>query len=123
MLAALSIGVGVSGLMAMFRIIHSLPIWYFLVPVYGLAVLLSFRVPDLFVGLSFDSGSVSSGPLSSTFILSFAIGASTSVGGNPVSDAFGIIIFVSMTPVVIVQLLGLLYKRKQAKLKKGGKGQ
>jgi len=123
MLAALSIGVGGSGLMAMFRIIHSLPIWYFLVPVYGLAVLLSFRIPDLFVGLSFDSGSVSSGPLASTFILSFAIGASTSVGGNPVSDAFGIIIFVSMTPVVIVQLLGLLYKRKQAKLEKGGKGQ
>ncbi|MGH0053948.1 MAG: DUF1538 domain-containing protein [Sphaerochaetaceae bacterium] len=123
MLGALAIGVGGSGLLAMVRIIYSLPILYFLMPVYGLAIFLSFRVPDLFIGLSFDSGSVSSGPLASTFLLSFAIGASVAVGGNPVSDAFGIIIFVSMTPVVIVQLLGLLYKRKQAKLQKGGRKQ
>lgn len=123
MLSALAIGVGVSGFLAMFRIIHSLPIWYFLVPVYGIAVFFSFRVPDLFVGLSFDSGSVSSGPLASTFILSFAIGASASVGGDAVRDAFGIIIFVSMTPVVVVQMLGLFYKRKQGKLKRGGHAQ
>ena len=116
MLIALAIGVGLSGFLAMLRVITGLSIWYFVLPVYTIAVLLSFRIPTLFVGLSFDSGSVSSGPMASTFILSFAIGASVAVGGNPTTDAFGVIIFVSMTPVVIVQLLGLLYKHKQAKL-------
>ena len=122
MLVALAIGVGLSLVFAMLRVLYALPLWYFVLPVYTIAVIFSFFMPDLFVGLSFDSGSVSSGPMASTFILSFAIGASVAVGGNPITDAFGIIIFVSMTPVVIVQLLGLLYKRKQAKLaqKKGG---
>ncbi len=123
MLAALAIGVGLSGFLSMVRVITGLSIWYFVLPVYALAVLLSFRVPDLFVGLSFDSGSVSSGPMASTFILSFAIGSSAALGGNPATDAFGVIIFVSMTPVVIVQLLGLVYKRTQKKMAaaKGGK--
>jgi len=105
MLVALAIGVGLSLFLAMIRVI------------------LSFFVPDLFVGLSFDSGSVSSGPMASTFILAFAIGSSVSVGGNPLTDAFGVIIFVSMTPVVIVELLGLVYKRTQKKMaaSKGGK--
>lgn len=116
MLIALAIGVGISGLLAMIRVITGLSLWYFLLPAYGLAVLLSFKVPDLFVGLSFDSGSVSSGPMASTFILSFAIGASMAAGGNPATDAFGVIIFVSMTPVLIVELLGLIYKKKQAKM-------
>ncbi len=123
MLVARAIGVGLSLILAMIRVITGLAIWYFVLPTYALAVLLSFFVPDLFVGLSFDSGSVSSGPMASTFILAFAIGSSVSVGGNPLTDAFGVIIFVSMTPVVIVELLGLVYKRTQKKMaaSKGGK--
>ncbi|WP_332447749.1 DUF1538 domain-containing protein [Sphaerochaeta sp.] len=120
MLTALAIGVGISGFLAMLRIITGLPIWYFLVPSYLLAVILAFLIPDLFVGLAFDSGSVSSGPMASTFILSFAIGASYAVGGNPASDAFGIIIFVSMTPTLTVALLGLLYKRALARMANQG---
>ncbi|WP_298502010.1 DUF1538 domain-containing protein, partial [uncultured Sphaerochaeta sp.] len=116
MLVALAIGVGLSLFLAMIRVITGLSIWYFVLPTYALAVFLSFFVPDLFVGLSFDSGSVSSGPMASTFILAFAIGSSVSVGGNPLTDAFGVIIFVSMTPVVIVELLGLVYKRTQKKM-------
>lgn len=116
MLVALAIGVGLSLFLAMIRVITGLSIWYFVLTTYALAVLLSFFVPDLFVGLSFDSGSVSSGPMASTFILAFAIGSSVSVGGNPLTDAFGVIIFVSMTPVVIVELLGLVYKRTQKKM-------
>jgi hypothetical protein len=124
MLGALAIGVGLSGFLSMVRVITGLSIWYFVLPTYAMAVLLSWWVPDLFVGLSFDSGSVSSGPMASTFILSFAIGSSVAMGGNPASDAFGVIIFVSMTPVVIVELLGLVYKRTQKKMAaaKGEKG-
>ncbi len=113
MLVSLSIGVGLSVFLAVLRIITGLSLWYFVLPVYGAAVILSFVIPELFVGLSFDSGSVSSGPMATTFLLSFAIGSSVAVGGNPTTDAFGVIIFVSMTPVIVVQILGLLFARAQ----------
>ena len=118
MLVALSIGVGLSVFLAVLRIITGLSLWYFVLPVYAVAVALSFVIPDLFIGLSFDSGSVSSGPMATTFLLSFAIGSSVAVGGNPTTDAFGVIIFVSMTPVLVVQMLGLLFARTQAKMQK-----
>lgn len=118
MLVALSIGVGLSVFLAVLRIITGLSLWYFVLPVYAVAVALSFVIPDLFIGLSFDSGSVSSGPMATTFLLSFAIGSSVVVGGNPTTDAFGVIIFVSMTPVLVVQMLGLLFARTQAKMQK-----
>jgi hypothetical protein len=118
MLTSVAIGVGLSVFLAVLRIITGLSLWYFVFPVYATAVVLSFFVPDLFVGLSFDSGSVSSGPMATTFLLSFAIGSSVAMGGNPTTDAFGVIIFVSMTPVLIVQILGLLYGRTQAKIER-----
>ncbi len=118
MLISLSIGVGLSVFLAVLRIVSGLSLWYFVLPVYAVAVALSFVIPDLFVGLSFDSGSVSSGPMATTFLLSFAIGSSVAVGGNPTTDAFGVIIFVSMTPVLVVQILGLLFARTQAKMQK-----
>ena len=118
MLVALSIGVGLSVFLAVLRIITGLSLWYFVLPVYAVAVAFSFVIPDLFIGLSFDSGSVSSGPMATTFLLSFAIGSSVVVGGNPTTDAFGVIIFVSMTPVLVVQMLGLLFARTQAKMQK-----
>lgn len=115
MFIALSIGVGLSVFLAVLRILTGLSLWYFVLPVYTVAVILNFFIPDLFVGLSFDSGSVSSGPMATTFLLSFAIGSSVAVGGNPTTDAFGVIIFVSMTPVLVVQILGLIFARTQRK--------
>ena len=115
MLTSLSIGVGLSVFLAVLRILTGLSLWYFVLPVYAVAVTLNFFIPDLFVGLSFDSGSVSSGPMATTFLLSFAIGSSVAVGGNPTTDAFGVIIFVSMTPVLVVQILGMIFARTQKK--------
>jgi hypothetical protein len=118
MLLAISIGVGLSVFLAVLRIWTGLPFWSFILPAYIIALTLAFFVPELFVGLSFDSGTVASGPMASTFILAFAIGSSMGLEtGNP-GDAFGIIAFVSITPVLVVEILGLLYKRTQAKLKK-----
>lgn len=118
MLTSVAIGVGLSVFLAVLRIITALSLWYFVFPAYLIATILSFFVPELFVGLAFDSGSVSSGPMATTFLLSFAIGSSVAVGGNPTTDAFGVIIFVSMTPIIVVQILGLLFGRTQAKLNK-----
>lgn len=122
MLSAMALGVSLSIGLSMVRIVTGLSLWYLLVPGYALALSLFPFCPPLFTALAFDSGGVASGPLSSTFILSFAIGASLGQGGNPATDAFGVIAMVAMTPLVTIQLLGLLYRRKQAKMERKGDG-
>ena len=67
--------------------------------------------PKLFTGIAFDSGGVASGPISSTFVLSFALGASQAAGGS--SDAFGVIALIAMTPLIAIQVLGLVFQYKK----------
>lgn len=107
---SLSIGVAVSLGLAMIRVLTGISIFWFLVPGYGIAIVLSFFVPKIFTAIAFDSGGVASGPMTATFLLPFAIGACNAVGGNIVSDAFGIVAMVAMTPLITIQTLGLIYK-------------
>ena len=69
-------------------------------------------MPRTFTAIAFDSGGVASGPMTATFLLSFAMGACDAAGGNVLTDAFGIVAMVAMTPLVTIQLLGLSYQRK-----------
>ena len=107
---ALSVGVSVSLGLAMIRVLTGISILWFLVPGYAIALILSFKVPKIFTAIAFDSGGVASGPMTATFLLSFAIGACVSVGGNIVADAFGVVAMVAMTPLITIQILGLIYK-------------
>lgn len=111
-LAALCIGVGSAVALSILRIVlPSVQLWHFLLPGFGLSVLLSFFTPKLFVGIAFDAGGVASGPMTATFILAFAQGVADSVAGADVlKDAFGMIALVAMTPIITLQLLGLLFK-------------
>ena len=72
-------------------------------------------MPDLFTSIAFDSGGVASGPMTATFLLPFAVGACDAVGGNVVSDAFGVVALVAMTPLITIQILGLIYKLRSRK--------
>ena len=112
MLVALSAGVAISIGLSMLRVLYGFSLWWILVPGYAISLLLTLWCPKLFVGIAFDSGGVASGPMTSTFILSFTLGASAATGGNPVTDAFGVIALVAMTPLIAIQILGLLYKKK-----------
>ncbi len=112
MLRGLSIGVSVSVTLAMVRVLTGLSIFWFLIPGYLLALGLSFFVPPIFTGIAFDSGGVASGPMTATFLLPFAMGASESLGGNLLTDAFGVVAMVAMTPLVTIQLLGFAFGRK-----------
>ena len=114
---SLSIGVGVSIGIAMTRVLFGIPIMYILIPGYAISLALSFIVPDVFTAIAFDSGGVASGPMTATFLLPFAVGACTAVGGNVVRDAFGLVALVAMTPLIAIQILGLVYKIKTAKSK------
>lgn len=118
MLVALSAGVAISIGLSMARVLFGFSLWYILVPGYIIALALTFFCPNLFTGIAFDSGGVASGPMTSTFILSFTLGASSATGGNPAVDAFGVISLVAMTPVIAIQILGIIYKVKSKNAKK-----
>lgn len=108
MMWALSIGVGISICLSVLRIIFHFNILYYLIPGYFVSLGLSFFVPGIYSAIAFDSGGVASGPLTSTFILPFAIGVCTNLQGieNVMSDAFGVVAMVAMTPLITIQLLG-----------------
>ncbi len=113
MMLSLSIGVACSVGMAMLRVLTGISIYSILVPGYLLALLMTFFVPKIFTGIAFDSGGVASGPNTTTFLLPFAMGACEALGGNVLTDAFGIVAMVAMTPLLTIQALGLIYKHRQ----------
>lgn len=120
---SLSIGVSIALVISMIRVLTGIPILYFLLPGYLIALILAFVGDDVFTAVAFDSGGVASGTMASTFLVPFAIGVSEGVGGNVLSDAFGVIAMVAMAPIVAVQISGLIYKLKSKKLqKKNGVG-
>lgn len=112
---SLSVGVCLSVGIAMLRVLVRIPILYILIPGYAIAIGLSFFCPKLFTAIAFDSGGVASGPLTTTFLLPFAMGVCSAVGGEIITDAFGIVAMVAMTPLITIQFLGVLYKYKQIK--------
>ena len=112
MLAALSAGVSLAVGIAMYRVISGTSLWFFLIPGYAAAMLLMRFCPRMFTAIAFDSGGVASGPMASTFILAFMLGVSKGVGGNPAVDAFGGIAMIAMTPLIAIQLLGIVFSRR-----------
>ena len=116
---SLSIGVALSLGLAMVRVLTGISILWFLLPGYAVALGLTFFVPKIFTAIAFDSGGVASGPMTATFLLPFSMGACEALGGNVVTDAFGV---VAMTPLITIQILGLIYQiQEQMKEKQAAK--
>ena len=115
---SLSIGVSVSLGLAMIRVLTGLSIFWFIIPGYAIALGLSFFVPKIFTAIAFDSGGVASGPMTATFLLPFAMGACSAVGGNIITDAFGVVAMVAMTPPVSYTHLDV-YKRQVLEYRAG----
>lgn len=114
---ALSIGVGCSVGFAMLRVLTGIPIFPILIVGYAISLAITFFVPPIYTGIAFDSGGVASGPMTTTFILPFAIGACEMLGGNVMTDAFGIVAMVAMTPLITIQVLGLSGRIRQRKMR------
>ena len=115
---SLMIGVAFSVGLAMLRIILNIPIMHFLIPGYLIALILTFIVPDMFTAIAFDSGGVASGAMTASFLMPLALGVCSAVGGNVATEGFGVVAMVAMTPLITIQILGLIYKIKMAKIKK-----
>ncbi len=110
----LQIGVATAVGLSMLRILLGIPIQYIIIPGYAIALILSRFVPKIFVGIAFDSGGVASGPMTSTFLVPLCIGACTTLGGNIMTDAFGAVALVALTPLISVQIMGVAYRVKLA---------
>lgn len=110
----LSVGVAISLGIAMLRVLTGISVMWFLIPGYTFALAISFFVPKIYTAIAFDSGGVASGPMTAAFLLPLAQGACSAVGGNIVTDAFGIVAMVAMTPLITIQLLGILSQRRAA---------
>lgn len=114
----MSIGVAISVGLAMLRVLTGISIQWIIIPGYIIALILSRFVPKIFVGIAFDSGGVASGPMTSTFLLPLSIGVCEAVGGNLMTDAFGVVALVALTPLIAIQLMGLVYQIKTRKQQK-----
>lgn len=116
MMVFLSAGAAIAIGLTMWRALSGFNLMNILVPGYLLALSLMIFCPPLFTGIAFDSGGVASGPITSTFVLSFTIGASQAAGGS--TDSFGVIALVAMTPLIAIQILGIIYSMKLRQIQK-----
>ena len=115
MLAVLSVSMAVAIALSMLRVVTGISIWWIILPGYAIALGLTFFVPKVFTGIAFDSGGVALGAMTAAFLLPFAMGATEAVGGSIMTDAFGVVAFVAMTPLVSIQILGLVYRLRTIK--------
>ena len=108
MMCGLCIGVGAAIGLSMVRIVFDFSLVYYIIPGYFISLALSLLVPPVYTAIAFDSGGVASGPMTSGFILPFAIGACVSLQGSEavLRDAFGVVALVAMAPLITIQLLG-----------------
>lgn len=113
MLGALSVSIALAVALGMLRVVTGISIWYILLPGYAIALALTKFCPPMFTAIAFDSGGVASGPMSTTFVLALTLGAAFASGGNPVTDAFGMVAMIAMAPLLTIQMLGMAYKSLQ----------
>lgn len=108
----LSIGVGLAIALSMVRIVvPEVKLWYFIIPGFAMAIVLSFVSEPVFVGIAYDAGGVASGPMTATFVLAFAQGAASVIESADVMiDGFGVIAMVAMAPVFSLMVLGTLFR-------------
>lgn len=111
-LYSLSIGVGIALMLSVVKILYpSIMLWHMLIPLYTLALILNYFTPKLFVGISFDAGGVATGPMTATFILAFING----ISNGSLVNGFGMISLVAIVPVIVIQILGIIFKIKSEK--------
>ena len=113
---SLSVAIALAMGLAMLRVVTGVSLLWFLVPGYTIALGLSFFVPDIYTAIAFDSGGVASGPMTATFMLQFMMGVSIALGGNVLTDAFGIVALVAMMPLLSIQMVGFYYQLRAKKV-------
>ncbi len=107
-LISIAVSMAIAILVSVLKIVYNLNFFYIILVGYLIALVLMFFVPSLFTGLAFDSGGVASGPMTSAFLLPIMI-EFASMNSSALSG-FGIIGIVSVSPIIVLQLLGFVYR-------------
>ncbi len=107
MRAAMSVAIAGALALSAARAWLGFDIMWIVGPGYLISLALTAVVPQLFTAIAFDAGGVASGPMSATFMLPFMMGISPATGGNILTDAFGTVAFVSLMPLITIQILGV----------------
>ncbi|TRM10932.1 DUF1538 domain-containing protein [Lentibacillus cibarius] len=114
LLYTLSTGVGISVALSMIRLIYGFSLWYFIIPGYIIAFVMVRFSPRTFTSIAFDSGGVSTGPMTATFVLAMFTGIAGQIEGrDPLLDGFGMVAMVALAPILSVLTLGILFSRKE----------
>ncbi|MCD4758233.1 MAG: DUF1538 family protein [Arcobacteraceae bacterium] len=101
--------VGFAILLGVFRIIKGHPIHYYIIAGYIAVVTVTFFAPKEIIGLAYDLGGVTTSTVTVPLVAALGIGlASTIKGRNPIIDGFGLIAFASLTPMIFVQVYGII---------------
>ncbi|WP_018921574.1 DUF1538 domain-containing protein [Salsuginibacillus kocurii] len=112
LIGAIALGVGIFVGIAFIRKIFQIPLIYMLIPSYGVVFLFATFVPEEFIAIAFDSGGVTTGPITVPFILALSIGVASVLRGNKnesSSDSFGLVAMASIGPILAVLILGVLF--------------
>ena len=109
LILTVSVGVGFFLMLCMVRILFSISLRTMLIVFYAIVFAAAFLSEESILSIAFDSGGVASGPLTATFMLPFATGACEALGGNVMTDAFGLVALVAMMPLITVQVMGAIY--------------
>ncbi len=112
MKVTISVGVSIAIYFSLYRMIRGESIIPYLIIIYGISLILMFISPKIFTATSFDAGGSVCGPLTATFILPLVVGTCNALGGNIITDAFGLIAFIAASPFITIQLLGIVFKIK-----------
>lgn len=107
----IALGVGIFVALALLRIFLDIPIKYLFIAGYILAFAVAlFSVPE-FVPVAFDSGGVTTGPMTVPFILALGVGVASVIGKkNASGDSFGLVGLASLGPILAVLLMGVFYR-------------
>lgn len=107
-------GVASAVALAMAKVLLGIPLWYFIIPGYIIAFILTRYVNKEFIAIAFDSGGVATGPMTVTFLLSMIVGVAKELNGrDPLIDGFGMIAIVALMPILSLLLLGVFYRMKE----------
>ena len=114
----IAIGVAVAVGLSIMRVISGISIFYFLLIGYLVAIILMYFSPNIFTMVAFDSGGAVTGPMTTSFLLPLIIGICYACGGNVLTDGFGLVAFVALSPLITIQILGIIYNIRSNKLNK-----
>lgn len=115
-LVFLCVGVAVAVAMSMLKVLYGIPLWYFLLPGYIIAFILTRFANAEFTAIAFDSGSVATGPMTVTFLMAIVVGVAKFLDGrNPIIDGFGMIAITALMPILSLLILGVIYRIKESK--------